>query len=102
MTITINLPAETEKMLRRQAAKSGQTIDGYIHQVLEREVLGINGGAAGSTPFNTPSLPSDEALAPFRQEIADSGMTDEEMRDFFEALREEVYQEKHGRPSQPS
>jgi hypothetical protein len=42
--------------------------------------------------------PSDEALAPFRRQVAQSGMSDDELRAFFEELREEVYREKHGDP----
>jgi len=100
MTITINLPAETEERLRLLAAKCGQTIDGYVRQVLEQEVLGVNVGAPSSTPSISARLLSDEALAPFREEVAKSGMTDEEIRAFFEEVREEVHQEKPVDPPQ--
>jgi hypothetical protein len=51
-----------------------------------------------SASVGPPRLPSDDALAPFRKEVADSGMTDDELLNFFEGVREEVYQQKHGRP----
>jgi hypothetical protein len=44
----------------------------------------------------------DQALAPFRRQVEESGMTDDELGDFFEDVREEVWQEKHGRPSKTS
>jgi len=42
------------------------------------------------------------ALAPFRRQVEESGMTDDELGDFFEEVREEVWQEKHGRPNKTS
>lgn len=36
----------------------------------------------------------DEILAPFRREVEDSGITDQEFDEFVEEIREEVYQEK--------
>jgi hypothetical protein len=44
----------------------------------------------------------EQALAPFRRQVEESGLTDDELGDFFEEVREEVWQDKHGRPSQPS
>jgi hypothetical protein len=97
MSITISLAPETEEKLRQRAAESGQTVDSYLRQIVERELLGTNGGPAGSTLPRPTGLPSDEALAPFRKEVAESGMTDDELFEFFEGVRDEVYQEKHGR-----
>jgi hypothetical protein len=99
MSITIQLPPEIEEKLRRRAAESGQTVDGYVRQIVEREVLGTNGDRPAAAP---PRLPSDDALAPFRKEVADSGMTDDELLKLFEEAREEVYQEKHGGPGKAS
>ena len=102
MPITISLPPETEEKLRRRAAECGQTVDGYLRQLVERDV-GANGGAPGTgasseAPAQPPSLPSDKALAPFRREVAESGMSDEDLLTFFQEVREEVYREKQGRP----
>jgi hypothetical protein len=98
MSITISLPPEIEEMIRRRAAERGQTIDGYVRQLVEREVLDANGARPGGAP--PARLPSDQALAPFRKEVTESGMTDAELLKYFEVVREEVYQEKHGRPGQ--
>ncbi len=98
MSITISLPPETEEKLRQRAAESGQTVDGYVRQIVERDVLGSNGGRPSGTPPVPLHLPSDEALAPFRKEVAQSEITDDELLQFLEGVREEVYQEKHGQP----
>jgi hypothetical protein len=100
MSITISLPLEIEEKLHQRAAESGQTVDGYVRQLVEQEVLRASGGRPGGVPLIPARLPSDEALAPFRKEVAESGMTDDELLEFFEGVREEVYGEKHNQPSQ--
>jgi hypothetical protein len=102
MSITISLPPEMEEKVRQRAAENGQTVDGYVRQIVEREVLGTNSGRPGGPPACPHRLASDEALAPFRKEVAESGMTDDELLEFFEGVREEIYQEKHGRPGNAS
>jgi hypothetical protein len=44
----------------------------------------------------------DEALAPFRRQVQESGLTDEELRAFFEEVREEVWRERQAKPGQAS
>jgi hypothetical protein len=44
----------------------------------------------------------DHALAPFRRQLEESGISDDELGAFFEEVREEVWQEKHGGPSKTS
>jgi predicted nucleic acid-binding protein/ribosomal protein S21 len=80
MTITVTLSSEQEGRLAEHAAQVGQDLVGYVHRLLERD---IEGPAA-----------MDEALAPFRRQVEESGMSDEELRRFFEEVREEVRQEK--------
>jgi hypothetical protein len=75
-------------MLAERAASNGRDLDAYIHLLIERDI---------QRPAEL-----EEALAPFRRQIEESGMTDDELGDFFEEIRDEVWQEKHGRPSQPS
>lgn len=100
MPIPITLRPETEKELRKRAAESGLSLNQYLEQLIEGVLSGANGSQAPAPP--PAKLPSDEALAPFRREVAESGMSDDELRAFFEELREEVYREKHGRPSKTS
>lgn len=43
---------------------------------------------------------AESSLAPFRDEVARSGLTDEQVDAFFERLRDEVWQEQsHQRPN---
>jgi len=82
MSITISLSPEEEKRLRERAARAGQDVAAYIRQIIRREIQDVS-----------------EALAPFRHEVDKSGISDEELRVFFEEVREEVWQEKHGKPN---
>jgi hypothetical protein len=103
MAITIHLSPETEEQLRRRAAERGQTVDGYLRQLVERDVGGASGhGPSPETSVLRPSLPSDDALAPFRREVVASGMSDEELLRFFADVREEIYRDKRGRPGDTS
>ena len=88
MSITIQLSADEEKRLAERAARSGRDLPGYVHLLIERDIQA------------RPSV--DEALAPFRRQVEESGMSDDELGDFFEEIRREVWQEKHGRPSKTS
>ncbi len=72
MSITIPLSADEEKRLAERAARSGRDLTGYV-QLL------------------------DEALAPFRRQVEESGLSDDDLREFFEEIRDEVWGEKHGR-----
>ena len=82
MSITISLSPDEEKSLRERAARAGQDVTAYIRQIIRREIQDVS-----------------EALAPFRHEVDKSGISDEELRVFFEEVREEVWQEKHGKPN---
>jgi hypothetical protein len=88
MTITIPLSDEEQRRLAERAARNGRDLADYVHLLIERDI-----GEPGAV---------DQTLAPFRRQVEDSGMTDDELGDFFEEVREEVWQDKHGRPSQPS
>jgi hypothetical protein len=85
MTITIRLSDEEQRRLAERAARNGHNIAEYVHLLIERDI---------QKPATV-----DQALAPFRGQVAESGMTDDELGDFFEEVREEIWQEKHRRPS---
>jgi hypothetical protein len=57
----------------------------YVHRLIERDLRDV-----------------DEALAPFRRQVEKSSISDDELGAFFEEVREEIWQEKHGRPSKTS
>ncbi|CAN5376842.1 hypothetical protein BH20ACI1_BH20ACI1_30650 [soil metagenome] len=79
MTITIDLPSEVEIALQKKAMADGKDVRNYIEDSLRKLAL-------------QPSL--DEILAPFRREVAESGISDDELDVLVEEAREEIYQEK--------
>jgi hypothetical protein len=80
MTLTIDLPPELEKTLRKQASKNGQDVNAFVLQALNEKI-------AKASTF-------DEICAPFANAVDAAGIGDEEFDDFFEQLREEVWQAK--------
>ncbi len=88
MTITIRLSDEEQRMLAERAKRNGRDLADYIRLLIERDIKG--------------PVAVDEVLGPFRRQIEESGMTDDELGAFFEEVREEVWQDKHRRPSEPS
>jgi hypothetical protein len=45
MTVTLNLSAETQRKLYKQAAQAGQTPETYIEQLVERDTQAAHGVA---------------------------------------------------------
>ena len=82
MTITIILPPDTERKLVERAKRSGQDVETLASQLIERGV--------------TAEAPLDEILAPFRRQVAESGVSDEELTALFEEARGDVYRAKQG------
>ncbi len=97
MTVTLNFPPDTEAILRERAARAGQSVEGYLQQLIEKEVRGANGCPAPSTATPHPGMSFDEILAPVRRGFKEAALTDEELTRLFEEAREEVYQEKKTR-----
>jgi hypothetical protein len=85
MSFTINLTPEEESKLLERAALHGQDLIAYVHRLIERDIQDV-----------------DEALAPFRRQVEESGISDDELTAFFEEVREEVWQDKHGVSSRTS
>lgn len=69
MSLTIDLPQPLERRLTEQAAQEGTTVSALVARMAEQ------------------CLPKEETfaeiLAPIRQEVAESGMSEEELGDFF-------------------
>jgi plasmid stability protein len=85
MSITISLAPETEEKLQKRAAEMGVTPDALARQLLEQALSGAPGAALG------------EILAPFRKEVEESGLTDEQLKDFFTEVRDDMRAEKRAR-----
>jgi hypothetical protein len=94
MSVTLSFSPEAERRLHESAARSGQSVEDYIQQLVERQVLGANGMQVA--PATQPhSL--DDALAPIREEFEQSGMSDEDLATLVEDVREKIWLEKQTR-----
>jgi hypothetical protein len=78
MTITLALKPETERALRQRATETGLDLAVVAQELIERGIHAY------------PSMA--EILAPFRAEVAASGLTDDELHALFEDARNEVWQ----------
>lgn len=76
MTLTISLPADVEAKVLERARARGQTPGDYVSGLVKQAVYGTE---------------LDDALAPFRRQVADSGMTDEQLDAFLEDLRDKTH-----------
>ena len=81
MSLIVDLDPKVEEALRKKASAQGTSFDAYVSSVLDKHV------AQGPT--------IDEILEPVRQEFEKSGMTEDELDEFFYDLRQKVYDEKH-------
>jgi hypothetical protein len=102
MTLSIVLPPEMEKQLRERAAQAGQTVEGFICQLVEREILGANGSQAPRIIPPQAGKTFDEIFAPLRREVEESGISDEELDKLLEEAREEVWRERKAKQDRGS
>ncbi len=91
MTITIDLPSEVETKIKTQASNDGVKVEDYVKTLIKeasdrRERIEKNSEKS-----------FDEILAPVRKGFQASGMSEDEILEFFEEVREEVWQEKQNR-----
>lgn len=88
MTITIDLPAEVEGKIKARALNDGLKIEVYIEQLIKEAV-------ERRERIEKESEKSfREILAPIHNQFEQSGMSEEELTEFLEELREEVWREK--------
>ena len=80
MTITIVLPPDTERRLVERAERSGQNVETLARQLIEHGVT------------TEPTL--DEILAPFRRQVDESGISDDDLAVLFEEARMDVHRER--------
>lgn len=80
MTVILELKPEIEEALQKKADAKGSPVNAYVEELIQKDVdLG-------------PTL--DEILAPVREQFDDSGMTEEELDDFLNGVREKAFREK--------
>jgi hypothetical protein len=80
MTITIDLPPETEKKLKAKAARRGEDVPLYVSRLIEQDI--------------DPARTLEQILGPIRKGFSESGMSDDELEQMFEEAREEVWAER--------
>lgn len=88
MTITIDLPPEVEASVKTQADKEGLPLQDYVTSLIQegtqrRDRIDLLAGK-----------PFDEILAPFRRNVEESGMSDEELGGLFTGARKEASRER--------
>lgn len=77
MTITIDLPPDVEASLKTQAAKDGLPLEDYVTALVQE-------GAQRRDRIDfLAEKPFDEILAPFRRNVEESGISDEDLDDLF-------------------
>jgi hypothetical protein len=83
MTINISLTPEAESKLRERAAVLGKDLVTLASDLLEQAIT-------------RPSV--DELLAPARKQVADSGMSDDQLDSLFRDVLKEVRNQKKALP----
>jgi plasmid stability protein len=85
MTLTLQLPPETEQKLKERAAEAGQSAEDLALKLLT-EALGVNGVSQGQS--------FDEILAPVRKGWEESGLSDDQVDQLFDDALKKVRAEK--------
>jgi len=80
--LQIPLPPDTEETLRERAKANGEDVAAYAVRLIQKAL-------------SAPSV--DELLAPFRKQVEESGISDEELDRLGEELRDEVWQQHKAR-----
>jgi hypothetical protein len=73
MTVTLELEPEVESLLEKRARAEGCDVRGYVEKLVEKEV--------------NRERTFDEILAPFRDTVERSGISDEELDTLFTDAR---------------
>jgi len=84
MSITIELPPETEQKLRHRAAASGRDVLAFVVDTLEEKL-------------RSPPESFEEILAPIHEEFRESGMTESELDEFLQQEIEAVRKERRAK-----
>jgi hypothetical protein len=89
MTLTIDLPADTERKLLARAAATGKDVATLIREAVEEKL-------------RTPLPAFGEVLAPVHEDFRQSGMTEPELDTLLERTLTEVRRERRERQDQGS
>ena|SRR5262245_7638730 len=91
MTITIALPPDMETAIKKQAAKEGLPLEEYVMSLVRR------GQEQKERIDLLAEKPFAEILAPFRRNVEESGMSDEELDALFRKARKAASRARKGR-----
>jgi hypothetical protein len=80
--LTVKLPPDVEQKLARRAAAAGEPVESLASRLLAEAV-------------NAPTI--DEILAPVRQRVAASGMTEDQLADLLEAEKHAMRNDRRDR-----
>lgn len=80
--LQVPLSPDTEARLREQARARGEDVSLYAAGLLKKAL-------------SAPSI--EELLGPFRKQVAESGISDEELDSLGESLRDEVWHDRQGK-----
>jgi hypothetical protein len=83
MTVTLELEPEVESRLKERAKADGCDVPDYVKKLISRDV-------------NRRRI-FDEILAPFREAVEKSGISDDELDSLFTEARKEAFQAKQER-----
>jgi hypothetical protein len=83
MTVTIELEPEVESLLEQRTKANDCDVKSYVKKLIEKDVH--------------PKRTFDEILAPFRQAVEKSGISDDELDSLFTEARKEVFTAKQER-----
>jgi hypothetical protein len=93
MTITISLPPEVEESVKSQAAREGLPVEDYVESLVEE-------GSRRRDRIDLLAAKSfDEILAPFRRNVEESGISDEDLEILFREARKEASRARKERTS---
>ncbi len=82
MSVVLELEPDIEAALAKKANAEGLKLSAYVEDIVRKEIV------------------LDEILAPVRKQYADSGMTEDDLDDFFTDIRQKAFNERYpdGRP----
>jgi len=89
MTLEVDITDEAKTKLDEAAKMRGFELPQFVSHLLERYATRLHRSFDGQT--------IDQVLTPFRKQVEESGMTDEEFDAFFEEMRDEVWVEQQNR-----
>ena len=87
MNVSFEVSRETAEKLIRAASEAGQDVSSFLDELLEEGLRNGKGPRRGVA----------EILDPFRSEVEQAGVTDEQLDRLFDAARERVFEAQRGK-----